>query len=485
MKKFNYLFLSPLIIISLVGCDGGHSHSDTPKDYTPDTDPTYYSKITERNAFDLENETNINESFTNGINDDKFYSIDGVWDAGSTQPHNGVRSRNLFYTVDKDNNKLLAIKGRGRYNEEDSSTKNKPEGAVLITKDHLGPGRFEITMASFPRFGGCSAFWTYCTTTGNEASSQNEIDIEIGGGGQFTNEWCTTWTTHTNKETKNMSLENQLHFNDGKMHKYTFDWYTDYEGSGEKRIDWFVDEVFVTSITGSAVPEHEMPLWVGLWLPSWAGDSLFDTDYMLIKNISYTSFDDNQFKESCRSYTAFTKTVPSTLNIQTINYSDIKNINKFSNPNFEKTYAYNDNNYYGWQIDTTSSKGSFNFSDDGSTSTSKAIELTASSDTTSKYHGEYVYQNIGGAYEGYQYEFSIDAKLKDASSKGNVEIYYKDGGNITLSKEVIKIESTDYKTYTKTLTMPKGAVNLRIDITSEDGTVCYSNASLTFKGTTN
>lgn len=483
MKKLNYLFLSPVLILTLASC--GETPKDNTKGYTPDTDPEYYSKVEERNSFDQSSDLNIDESFTNGISDDKFYSIDGVWDAGSTQPHNGVRSRNLFYTTDENNNKLLAIKGRGRYNEEDSATKNKPEGAVLITKDHLRPGRFEITMASFPRFGGCSAFWTYCTTTGNEATSQNEIDIEIGGGGQFTNEWCTTWTTHTTKETKNMSLEDQLHFNDGKMHKYTFDWYTDYEGTGEKRIDWFVDGTFVTSITGAAVPEHEMPLWIGLWLPSWAGDSLFDTDYMLIKNISYTAFDDNQFCESCRSYTSYTKTVPSQLNIQTIDYSTIKNINKLSNSDFKKTTEYAENNYYGWQIDTTSSKGSLSFNETGSISASKAIELTASSDTSSKYHGEYVYQNLGGAYEGYQYQLSIDAKLKDSSSKGNIEIYYKDGGNITLKKESIKIETTNFVTYNKYITMPKNAVNLRIDLTSEDGTVSYSNASLVFKGTAN
>lgn len=481
MKKLNYLFLSPLVILSVVGCQDTNKDD---KEYTPDTDPTYYSKIEERNSLDSSNETNINESFTNGISDDKFYAIDGVWDAGSTQPHNGVRSRNLFYTIDENNNKLLAIKGRGRYNEEGASTKNKPEGAVLITKDHLGPGRFEITMASFPRFGGCSAFWTYCSTTGNEATSQNEIDIEIGGGGQYTNEWCTTWTTHTTKETKNMSLENQLHFNDGKMHKYTFDWYTDYEDTGERRIDWFVDEVFVTSITGAAVPEHQMPLWIGLWLPSWAGDSLFDTDYMLIKNISYTAFDDNQYSENCRSYTQYTKSVPSSLGIQTIDYSEIKNINKFSNGDFKKTSVYSGEDYYGWKVDT-SSKGTFKFSNEGSTSSSNAIELTALSGSTSKYHGEYINQTVGGAYEGYQYELSIDAKLKDTSSVGNIEIYYKDGGNITLSKEIISVNTLDYASYTKTLTMPKGAVNLRIDITSEDGTVSYSNASLVFKGTTN
>lgn len=479
MKKTNiYKFLSLISLLGISSC----SSTPSTKEYTKDTDPDYYDKITERVSFDDTNVTNFNESFKNGINGDVFSSVDGAWDAGSTEKHNGVRSRNLFYTVDEDGNKLLAIRGVGRYYEEFSATKNQPEGAVLITNNHLSPGRYEITMSSFPRFGGCTAFWTYCTTTGSEATSQNEIDIELGGGGQYTNQWCTTWTTHTNKQTKNVDCSDKLYFNDGKMHKYTFDWYTDYENSGEKRIDWFIDGQFITSISGDTVPEHEMQLWLGLWLPSWAGNSLFEVDYLLIKNVSFTAFDSSQFFDNCRSKTSFTTTNPDSLDIKTIDYSIVKNVNKLSNANFTKSYKYNEsgNDYYGWNIDSAS-KGSIEFADEGSVSTSKAIKLTASSDTTSTYHGEYVYQTLGGAYTGFKYNLSIDAKLADLNSKGNIEIRYKDEGGSNLKKESISIDSTNWKTYTKELIMPTNSANLQIDITSEDGSVLYSNASLIFK----
>jgi hypothetical protein len=76
----------------------------------------------------------------------------------------------------------------------------------------------------------------------SEATSQNEIDIELGGDAQYTNEWTTTWTTHTDKETDSVDVSKVCYLNDGKFHKYTFDWYTDYNGnSGVKRVDWFVD----------------------------------------------------------------------------------------------------------------------------------------------------------------------------------------------------------------------------------------------------
>lgn len=477
-KQSIYLLLSLALLTSC-----GTSTTSSNNNYSSSTgiDGSYYQKVTERVSFDENNTNNIHEDFKDGIDGDVFSSVDGVWDAGSTQPHNGVRSRNLFYTIDDNGNKILAIKGRGRYNQEDESTKGKPEGAVLITNNHLSPGRYEIEMAAFPRFGGCSAFWTYCTTTGSEATSQNEIDIELGGEGQFTNEWCTTWTTHTNKETKNIDLSEQLHFNDGKFHKYTFDWYTDYENSGEKRVDWFVDEVFVTSISGSAVSEHEMQLWLGLWLPSWAGSSFFDTDYMLIKSIKFTAFDASQFYETCRSKTSFTTTNPNDLNIQTIDYSTIKNINKLTNGDFSLSSTYSENNYYGWNIEDASS-GTMEFLNEGSISSSKALKLTAGKVVEGRnYHGQYVYQELGGAYDAYKYKLKIDAKKETEDSSGNIEIKCLDTSK-TLTTQSIAIDSTSYKTYEEEIIMPKNSNTLRITITSENGSVSYSNASLTYLG---
>lgn len=466
--------LTLAMLLPLMSCNSSTSTSE----YAKDTDENYYQAINERCAFDESNSNNFDEDFSNGISSKIFSSVDGVWDAGSTLKHNGVRSRNLFYTYDDEGCPLLAIKGRGRYNIEDESTKNLPEGAVLITNDHLGPGRYEIEMRAFPRYGGCTAFWTYCTTTGNEATSQNEIDIEIGGEGQFTNQWCTSWTTHTNKETKNIDLSSLLHFNDGQMHKYTFDWYTDYENTGEKRIDWFVDEHFVTSITGSSVSEHEMQLWLGLWLPSWAGDSKFDYDYLLIKNISYTAFDADQYYETCRSKTSFSLTSPDDLDIEMVDYDKIKNVNKLSNGDFSISEKYSTNDYYGWNIEKASS-GTMSFVEEENIS---SVKLTAGNDTGTQYHGEYIYQDIGGAYDNYKYTLTIDAKKGSETSSGNIEITYKTIAGSIISSEIISVDSTSYKTYEKNIIMPEGSEKLTITLTSEDGSIYYSNAKLVYTG---
>ena len=82
----------------------------------------------------------------------------------------------------------------------------KAEGGVIMSKNFLKPGRFEINMRPMPREGGVTAMWTYYCATGNEETSQNEIDIELGGDGQYTNQWCTTWTTHSMKETQMMDV---------------------------------------------------------------------------------------------------------------------------------------------------------------------------------------------------------------------------------------------------------------------------------------
>lgn len=471
-KKYLKLGFITIIGLSLVSCNKNENEVSNIAD---ETDPDYYSKINERIEFDNTNPLNFSDSFNDGLDENIWYGIDGYWDAGSVTPHNGVRIRNISYTKNDDET-YLAFRGRGVYNEEDPSTANLPEGGVIITQNHLTPGRYEIEMAAFPRFGGVTAMWTYCSTTGNEATSQNEIDIEIGGGGQYQSQWCTTWTTHTNKQTNDVDVTDILYLNDGKMHTYTFDWYTDYLDTGEGRIDWFIDGHFITQISGPAVPYEEMPLWVGCWFPSWAGDSRFYDDYMLVKNISFTAFDSSQFYDTCRAYTSYTRYLPSQMNIQETPYENIESLNKFSNGDFSIQKEYQENNYYGWEIDRTS-QGTLEFLTENN---ENIVQLNASTTSTDDYHGEYLKQTIGGAYPGFKYNLKVDARLLNDSAVGNIEIYYKDIGNITLSKEVIPITSTSFNEYAKEITIPENTVNLEIDFTSEDGSVQYKDASLVF-----
>ena len=475
MKKQTMTLLSLFSIACLCSCN-----SEKPIIIEPD----YYKDVESRAKFDNENPLNFDEKMKNGLSNDTWLTLDGAWHTNvEGAEHNGVRSRNLFYTKDNEGNDLLAIKGRGKYYNEDSQNKNLPEGGCIISKEHLTPGRYEIEMASFPRVGAVTAMWTYCTTTGNEATSQNEIDIELGGNAQYQEEWCTSWTKKNDKKTESVNvgqkLDQSLFFNDGKMHKFTFDWYTNYGEDGEARVDWFVDEKLIYSVDGSCVPTHAMPLWIGVWFPPlWAGVPLFNEDYLLIKNIKFTSFEDTQYFDSCRSEPGYTKKAINEANIQNIDYNKIKNINKLSNGDFESIEQPLLNDYNGWIIDNTS-KGKVILNDQ-KTLGSHSFELQAGEDSED-YHGEYLRQSISAAYPGFKYNLSIDAKKLNEASNGNIEIYQRNIGKAKIKKDVIKIDSLDFKTYTKKIVMIEDAYELEIDITSEDGSILYDNASLIFE----
>lgn len=479
MKK-NKIFALISLSSLLVSCGESNNINKLPDV----NDPEYYNDINKRVSYNEDISNNIDEKFSNGVLDDnKWMTLDGVWHTDGT-PHNGVQHRNLFYTKDNENNNLLAIKGRGLYSTEDPLTIGKPEGGCIISKNHLTPGRYEIEMSPFQREGSVTAMWTYCTTTGNEATSQNEIDIEIGGAGQFEKLWCTSWTKKTNKETKDPDVSDILYMNDGKMHKFTFDWYTDYCDTGTRRIDWFIDGKYVYSIEGDVVPEYEMPLWVGVWFPPyWAGNPAFIEDYMLVKNIKFTAFDDSQYFEDCRSEAGWTKLIPSQANIQTLPYKTIKNVNKISNNSFETLNPYDatSNDYYGWILDNAS-KGSMELDNSIKSDGLSSIKLIAGKDSSTAFHGQYLKQTITCCYPSYEYDLSIDACKLDDSSEGNIEIYYRDSTGVKISSQVIPVNNTGkLATYSQTLKVPSKASQIEIDITSENGTLYYDNASLILK----
>ena len=424
------------------------------------------------------------------MDDNVWYAIEGSWHTDvSGAPHNGMKKRNLFYTKDSTGNGYLAIRGRGIYNKDSDFETNKPEGGGIETINHLLPGRYIIRMAAMPREGGVSTMWTYCSTTGSEATSQNEIDIEIGGttkASQYEHEWCTSWTKHTDKETRTVNVTDILYLNDGKMHDFAFDWYTDYKNSNEGRVDWFIDGKYIESLSGSMIPDHAMPLWVGLWFPPlWAGVPAFTEDYMIIDRITYTAFSDSQYADKCRSYITYNPVKPSTLNIQNVNFDSItKNLNKFSNGEFESTAKCTDSrdsgSYFGWLADNPEVyKGTLSLSNEH-TEGSHSYMLSASTDSSvpETERGIYLGQNISNSFPGYKFNLSIDAKKTSDDSEGNIEISYRTTSGKSLKTERIAINSTTFNTYTKEITMPENASALKIYITAEKGSILYDNAKL-------
>lgn len=480
--------LIPLSVLPLVACSTTSIASSSESEASTFDGTTYYNEVEKRSAFDPSNAHNINESFVNGAMSDSYWNaLSGVWqNDNAAYPHNGVQSRNLFYTKSSGKT-LLGFKGRGIYSS-DSDTKiandyRYPEGACIVSKNHLGPGRYEIEMAAMPREGGVTAMWTYCTETGNEATSQNEIDIEIGGNTSETymREWCTTWTKHTTKATKNVDVSSLCYLNDGLTHKYTFDWYTDYKKGGSRRVDWFIDGVLIATDSGEEVPETEMPLWVGLWFPNWCSSASFDTDYMLVSSIKYTAFESSQYVNSCRAKSGYTQVAPSQAGIQSLDYEKVTGVNKLANGGFESLdVCKQDKTYFGWQLDNAS-KGTLALSSDKTTG-SKSLQISAGTGTDNT-HGEYLMQKISNAFQGYKFAYSFDAKKLTSATDAQTEFHFSTikGGEIN-STQTIKLDSTDWKTYSGIITMPEKAGNLRMDLVVNDGSALFDNASIKYLG---
>ena len=484
MKNSKILVLLPAFLFTLIGC-GSTADNRDPWD---DTSDEYYSLVQRRNKFDKHSDLSFDDEITNGLDDAVWNTLDGYWENGGTTPHNGVRRRNIFYTKDSTGNGYVALKARGLYNLEDPANAGKPEGSCIETKNSLGPGRYEVQMAAMPREGGVTALWTYkCEIT--EEAIQNEIDLEIGGGGQYKNMWCTTWTRKTNKATKSPNVSDICYMNDGKIHKYTFDWYTEYGEDREPRIDWFVDEHLVQTITGGTITDIDMPLWLGVWMPSWAGEAAWVEDYILVDRVTYKAFDENQYYISKRAYNTYSPKAPSQSDIRTIEFSKVTNgLNKLSNPSFEITedyYPYGttskevpsyDN--YGWRkFDPDTYTSTSEFVNDASEG-SKALKVTTGNTGDYKSYG-YYHQRVTCSYEGYKYHVSVDAKLVNSTDRAEITIMQLDRAGIATIKETnLAIDSTSYKTYEADITMEANAEILDVFLCVLDGSAIFDNAKV-------
>ena len=108
MKTKNSLIIFPIVLLALSACGGNPSRGggDPHKSdfIEPTIDENYYSNITERVAFNEESNLNFDDPITDALNDNVWNTLDGHWEAGGTEPHNGVRRRNLYYSKDTTGN---------------------------------------------------------------------------------------------------------------------------------------------------------------------------------------------------------------------------------------------------------------------------------------------------------------------------------------------------------------------------------------------
>lgn len=219
-------------------------------------------------------------------------------------------------------NGKLKLRGQGNNYEGDNLGINKNGskrsdgkrvGAAIATKEYYGSGSYEVVAKVAPALGACSAIWTFeyeeyypgdekykkMPVGGNDYYAVNhEIDIEMPGrpnaakvDQSFEYALCNTWTGENSSEyTTNYTKLPQIQ-NDGKFHKYRFDWHTG-DDNQQPRVEFYFDDVLVYTSTTN-IPTNASRLWIGLWFPNkWAGIPNFDTTMFEVDSVKITPFNE-------------------------------------------------------------------------------------------------------------------------------------------------------------------------------------------------
>lgn len=467
------------LVFALSSCGGGggqSTSSPTNQGSAPDpTDPSYYSTYADRAAVA---DGGFTDDFSGSVNASVWNVIDGKWHHDQGVPHNGVNSRNVSL-VTEGNESYLALMGRGKYyKDEDSSPYGEelPEGACIVSKDSYGPGRYEIKMKALPREGAVSTMWTYMMK-GSEAAAQHEIDIELGGttnGTNYRSAWFTSWVTHTDTAHSAVDVSDDLYLNDGEWHVYTFDWYTEYNGTDKSRIDFFIDGKFYAKLD-SNVPYYKMPLWVGVWFPpSWPGTPNFDRDYMYVDYVKHIPFD--QYCEEARYNVPYTKHDPSELNIPVLTARP--SVNWIANGGFEYRVAEN-GAPLAWERNVASS-GDMSLESYGG-GQRLAVHAGEGASTTT-----YIGQSFLNVFEGYTFNLTVDGGYA-SGSEGAVMIRFTNAiGNPVGDMVFIDLKefstSGEMSPISHKITVPARCDRMEIFLTASVGTAYFDNAVLTFLG---
>ena len=388
------------------------------------------------------------DDFENGI------SPDGNWDIvsktwGGNPSFNGVNAGNVGYTADG----ILVLSSKGMY-WNNASERNT--GAAIVTKEALGPGRFEVAAKISPRLGMCSAIWTFYYESENE---NHEIDIEfpgtlngrIGYDSVMNTNWTDTGAGHSSQTVdlndEELGLAAQ---NDGKWHTYAFEW-----SVKDQYVKYYIDGV-LTHTSNVNIPSYESQLWIGVWLPqSWAGVPEYETSDMLVDWVAYTPYNETaedgvqQAKEDYleRSVAGDGQfpTEPVVL--------DENAVEIVSNSDFTGMAS-------AWTLASGSDSRSGIIAADY-TGANRAYRLIGQSSAT---------QTIAAVYEGFEYTLSGMAKLArggvDSSAEFAVEFLDEDGSVIGSATTFDIASGEDYAAFSGTVTAPAGSVSMRLVLRS-------------------
>lgn len=381
MKKLlTSLFLSIVLVFSVAaGCNAEKEPGKDTYDRNAGLDP------------------NAESAFFDDFKDAEYSNE--IWNVGNSKwgPsfNHGVRPENVLWNKDSG---IVTIKSYGKY----YSDKNKNyQGGTIATKGAYGPGRIETRMKMVPRFGPCTAMWTFMygdslDLSGEQQTGLNqEIDIELNVGNDFRNVWFTNWHTEQDRASKKCSTD--FYNADGEWHLYTIEWHTD-----PMRIDYYIDDVLYATIE-NYIPYVAGTIIVGNWFPDgWAGNADFEEDYMQIDYVRYTPYKAQPYVpydgDGVRdSFPQVSTDLPGVANM-------------VFNAGFENSYTENNKTSYGWSLE------------DGVTIEDGAGRNGGRGMVVQK--DKVGIELVPDLLEGFEYTLKAWVKLSDASAAGDVRVFF-------------------------------------------------------------
>ena len=445
----------------VTGCAGS-----APKQYT---EYLPGDEVETLDGVELDMDNAIFDDFTTGVDYDRWMIGSGAWGNGN----GGVIPENVSYTEDG----VLILRGNGLHYARNEVKglgvlkDGRNTGSAIISKFRTGPGHYEVKMKPLPRLGACTAFWTY---TYNDPSAvydepdNHEIDIELPGG-KSTGTISFKQVLNTNYHTVALNISKDVNFSnvtkgnvinvaDGQFHTFGFDWYTD-----PSVVIYYVDGQ-ITAITDTYVPYMQSKLWLGNWFPNnsaFVGNSLFETDYMLVDWVKYIPFKDQpqtEWEASVSVNGAERSQYPSSPII-------LPTANMVSNGDFDALINVEENlNSYGW---TFSKLNGYENIDVNNICYLDPINGYENSAGVHLKEGGLLTTEIDTIYDGLSYNLSFMAK-SDAEDTRFI-VRYRSGTETEISKEIINIPaSEDFVEYTKELVPPEGTHSVSIQIYSND-----------------
>lgn len=366
IKKFFAGALSVCLLFGAVACGETDVPPDDWKD--PTDEPSVEEPATQLPSYGWNTEPVATgvfyDDFSEGISNERWSSDDRGWGLGDR--NNGVTSKNISYSTDAEKVEAAGATGGIVVMQANGAYASDPyKGAVLITRDDFGAGKYEVRLKVLPRQGQCTALWTYFNGTSNlteadslDDSKYSEIDVELPEGGDFRQLCATTYSKYISKKkmdqtTAKVNLEKaglgKFSLNDGEWHTLSFEWRTAENDTG---IIWYVDGRAVMKHVTS-VPEYTATFWIGTHfpdIPSWLGVPDFETAYMYVDWVKITSYDEPTTDECVRP-AAENETQ---FDFRDLGSSDIPQTNYIANSDFSRYEKATPSLPYVWETETGS-----------------------------------------------------------------------------------------------------------------------------------